>query len=151
MSTLHSGSGWYPGPNEGCCGPASDCHHGDGVASTFTQVLGPNPFTLTLTADGKCSGTCGAKKKKKKALFQATGTLRVVTHFSGTVTEIWGIGDTTESVQVTLPDPAASNWLLAPLSISLAPNAEWAVAMGNGKGKGPSAAVIRKTPFYPPI
>ena len=73
---------------------------------------------------------------------------------SGAVTEVWGISNCTESVKLTLPDPApehAAKTLLPPLSISsLAPNDEWAVATGGG-GKAPVATIIRKTPFYPPF
>jgi len=106
-------------------------------------VLGDDTFTLTLTADGACSGTRNAT-----VLFQAEGTLRVVTDAAGAVTEIWGIHNTTDSIRLALPDAAHSRRLLGPLNISLSPNAEWAVTVGT---TGPTATIIRETPFYPPF
>jgi hypothetical protein len=135
------------------------CYHGaraaGGTSSTYSQVLGHKTFVIALTADGKCSGTLDTDGHGPKLLFQAEGTLRVVTDLAGTVTEIWGISNTTEAVQVALadPDPARGSpvRMLPPLGISLAPNAEWAVTPGGGKGRIPNATILRVTPFYPPF
>jgi hypothetical protein len=147
--------GVVPRPERGllwsCWHPNTRTHEprsGAGVTSAFTQVLGHEAYTLVLMDDGTCRGTRSTDGNGSAVLFEAAGTLRVVTDLAGAVIEIWGISNTTQTVTVALPDPVRRAVLLPPLSVSLAPNDEWGVAMNSN---GPQTTIKRKTSFYPPF
>ena len=67
-SCHHGGGGGGGGDGDGGGGGGDGATPSASFPSSFTQVLGPDAFTLTLTVDGKCSGARGAT-----TLFNATG------------------------------------------------------------------------------
>ena len=114
--------------------------HSPGSTSTYTQRLAGHNYTLRIDPSGSFTGALD-----ETPLFEAKGGLRVLTDLNGTVTELWGIANTSNTVTVRLAGGGVS--ASPSLTLTLAPNEEWQVDLQRSP---PTAKLVRKVPYYAP-